>query len=100
MILLGPVIGKPKNSHHGILELSINVLRALQQEEHLEKERARLNALRERDEDRAKRFMNAKNRSIGVDKSYLDKQIEEKRLLELAQREEKLVDGKYVDVQF
>ena len=59
-----------------------------------------MNALRERDEDRAKRFMDAKNRSIGVDKSYLDKQIEEKRLLEIAQREEKLVDGKYVDVQF
>ena len=66
------------------------LLRAFQQEEHLEKER------RKRDEDRVKRFMNAKNRSIGIDKISLDKQIEEKRLLELAQWEEKLVEGEDV----
>ena len=66
------------------------LLRAFQQEEHLEKER------RMRDEDRVKRFMNAKNRSIGIDKISLDKQIEEKRLLELAQWEEKLVEGEDV----
>ena len=62
-------------------------------DDYLEQERARLNALRERDEDRTKRFMNAKNRSIGIDKKYLDKQIEEKRLLELAHQEEKLAEG-------
>ncbi len=66
------------------------LLRAFQQEEHLEKER------RMRDEDRVKRFMNAKNRSIGIDKISLNKQIEEKRLLELAQWEEKLVEGEDV----
>ena len=49
-----------------------------------------------RDEDRVKRFMNAKNRSIGIDKISLDKQVEEKRLLELAQWEEKLVEGEDV----
>mmetsp|Transcript_181 Transcript_181/g.436 ORF Transcript_181/g.436 Transcript_181/m.436 type:complete len:368 (+) Transcript_181:143-1246(+) len=63
------------------------------QEETLDLERARLEALRRREQDRAKRFMNAKNRSIGIDKSYLDRQIEEKRQLELAQREEKLAEA-------
>ena len=58
-----------------------------------EQERARLDALRERDEDRTKRFMNAKNRNICIDKCYLDKQIEEKRLLERAHQEEKLAEG-------
>ena len=52
------------------------------QEETLEQERARLNALRQRDQERLKRFMDAKNRSIGIDKDYLDKQVEEKRRLE------------------
>jgi hypothetical protein len=72
------------------------LLRAFQQEENLEKERGRLDALRMRNEDRVKRFMNAKNRSIGIDKTSLDKQIEEKRSLELAQWEEKLVEGEDV----
>ena len=52
------------------------------QEETLEQERARLDALRQRDQERLKRFMDAKNRSIGIDKDYLDKQVEEKRRLE------------------
>ena len=69
------------------------MLPLLLQEETLDLERARLEALRRREQDRAKRFMNAKNRSIGIDKSYLDRQIEEKRQLELAQREEKLAEG-------
>ncbi len=50
-----------------------------------------------RDEDRVKRFMNAKNRRIGIYKRSLDKQIEEKRLLEIAQWGEKLVDGEDVN---
>ena len=37
--------------------------------------------------------MDAKNRSIGIDKSYLDKQVEEKRQRELAEKESKLADG-------
>ena len=52
------------------------------QEETLEQERARLDALRQRDQERLKRFMDAKNPSIGIDKDYLDKQVEEKRRLE------------------
>ena len=65
------------------------------QEQILEQERVRLDALRKREEDRVKRFMNAKKRSIGIDKSYLDKQVEEKRLLELAQKENRLVEGEW-----
>jgi hypothetical protein len=60
-----------------------------------EQERKRLEALRQRDQDRAKRFIDAKNRSIGIDKSYLDLQVEEKRLKELAEREEKLREGEF-----
>ena len=41
-----------------------------------------MDALRQRDQERLKRFMDAKNRSIGIDKDYLDKQVEEKRRLE------------------
>ena len=90
MILLVPVIEfSPKLTAYYLWNMS-TLLRAFQQEEHLEKER------RMRDEDRVKRFMNAKNRSIGIDKISLDKQIEEKRLLELAQWEEKLVEGEDV----
>ena len=59
----------------------------------LDQEQARLEALRQRDQDRAKRFMNAKLRSIGIDTGSLDKQIEEKRRLELAQQEEKLAEA-------
>ncbi|KAL3797537.1 hypothetical protein HJC23_009901 [Cyclotella cryptica] len=58
-----------------------------------EQERKRLDILRQRDQERAKRFVHAKNRSIGIDKSYLDKQVEEKRLRELAEKEEKLTEA-------
>ncbi|KAL7532600.1 hypothetical protein ACHAXR_007889 [Thalassiosira sp. AJA248-18] len=64
----------------------------LLQEETLDRERARLEALRQREQDRAKRYMNSKNR-IGIDKNYLDKQIEEKRQLELAQKEQKIAEA-------
>ena len=56
----------------------LSLLSVLKQEETLEQERARLEALRQRDQER----LNAKNRSIGIDKDYLDKQVEEKRRLE------------------
>jgi trehalose-6-phosphate synthase len=66
----------------------------LQSQDTLEQqERKRLDALRQRDQERAKRFVNAKSRSIGIDKEYLDKQVEEKRLRELAEKEERLAEG-------
>jgi hypothetical protein len=52
-----------------------------------------VDALRQQHQERAKRFLNAKNRSIGIDKSYLDKQVEEKRLRELTEKDEKLAEG-------
>lgn len=52
-----------------------------------------MDALRQQDQERAKRFRDAKNRSIGIDKSYLDKQVEEKRLRELKEKDEKLAEG-------
>jgi hypothetical protein len=58
-------------------------------------EQKRLEALRQRDQDRARRFVDAKNRSIGIDKTYLDKQVEEKRLKEIEEKEEKLREGKF-----
>ena len=59
-----------------------------------EQERQRLETLRQRDRDRARRFIDAKSRSIGIDKEYLDKQVEEKRLREVKEKEEKLREGK------
>mmetsp|Transcript_22303 Transcript_22303/g.46892 ORF Transcript_22303/g.46892 Transcript_22303/m.46892 type:complete len:354 (-) Transcript_22303:166-1227(-) len=56
----------------------------------------RLEALRQREEDRAKRFMNPRRRSIGVDKDELDMQVEEKRLREIAAGQEKLRDAEHV----
>lgn len=71
----------------------------LLREESLESERARLEALRQRDQDRARRFLDSKTRSIGIDKNYLDKQLEEKRKLELAEKEEKVVEGEGLERQ-
>lgn len=65
----------------------------------MESERARLEALRQRDQDRARRFLDSKTRSIGIDKNYLDKQLEEKRKLELAEKEEKVVEGEGLERQ-
>lgn len=61
-----------------------------------DQEEQRLFALRQRLEDRSKRFVNAKARTIGVDKDALDKQVEEKRQQQLAEREEKLADAQRI----
>lgn len=53
----------------------------------------RLAAIQREERERTKRFMNAKQRTIGIDKDYLDRQIEEKRMNELEQRKEKLAEG-------
>lgn len=50
-------------------------------------------AIQKEERERTKRFMNAKQRSIGIDKDYLDRQIEEKRLIELEQKKEKLAEA-------
>ncbi len=50
-------------------------------------------ARQKEEQERAKRFMNAKQRSIGIDKDYLDRQIKEKRIIELEQKKEKLAEA-------
>lgn len=51
------------------------------------KEEEKALAMRHRFEDRTKRFLDAKQRTIGVDKDYLQKQVEEKRM-EVTRRKE------------
>jgi hypothetical protein len=62
------------------------------EEEYLVKESKRLDALRLREEDRAKRFTNAKTRTIGIDVESLGKQTERRRL-ECEEEKEKLADN-------
>jgi len=55
------------------------------QEEVASKEDERAKAMRDRAQKRTVRFMNAKNRTIGVDKAYLDLQLSEKEHARIAQ---------------
>ena len=64
-----------------------------QEDEYLVKESKRLDVLRLREEDRAKRFTNAKMRTIGIDVESLGKQIAERRRLECEEEKEKLADN-------
>lgn len=54
----------------------------------LAKEQAKALAMRQRFEERTKRFLDAKQRTIGVDKEYLWKQVEEKNIELLKKNEE------------
>ncbi|KAL9181068.1 hypothetical protein ACHAXT_009873 [Thalassiosira profunda] len=65
----------------------------LLQEHRANQEQARLDALRQRDSERAQRFMNAKSRSIGIDKGALDRQLEEKERFRRAEEAEKRADA-------
>ncbi len=58
-----------------------------------EERKARLAASQKEEQERTKRFMNAKQRCIGIDKDYLDRQIHEKRIIELEQKKEKLAEA-------
>lgn len=49
--------------------------------------------MRQRFEERTKRFLDAKQRTIGVDKEYLQKQVEEKNIEMLKKKEEGKNDG-------
>ena len=59
----------------------------------LAKEQAKALAMRQRFEERTKRFLDAKQRTIGVDKEYLQKQVEEKNIEMLKKKEEGKNDG-------
>lgn len=64
----------------------------------LAKEEAKAQAMRFRFEERTKRFLDAKQRTIGVDKAYLQKQVEEKNKEMLKMKEEGKADGKKIVV--
>lgn len=49
--------------------------------------------MRQRFEERTKRFLDAKQRTIGVDKAYLHKQVEEKNIEISKQKEDSKKDG-------
>ena len=68
----------------------------LLQDDLASREQKRLESLRQRDQDRAKRFLDAKSRSIGIDKEYLDRQVEEKRMKEIEEKEEKAREGELI----
>ena len=50
------------------------------------REELKLQALRERNEQRRQRFLNAKTRTLGVDTAALDRQVAEKRAKKEAER--------------
>jgi hypothetical protein len=52
--------------------------RMLAQEDEIQRDQRRVQALAERNEKRTARFLDARNRTIGIDKASLDKQVEEK----------------------
>ncbi len=54
--------------------------------------------MRLRFEERTKRFLDAKQRTIGVDKAYLQKQVEEKNMEMLKMKEEGKADCKKIVV--
>ena len=61
----------------------------LKQDKQLARENDSALAMRKRFEERTKRFLNAKHRTIGIDKDFLDHQLEEKnRSLELEKQEQ------------
>ena len=60
------------------------------------KEQAKASAMRQRFEERKKRFLDAKQRTIGVDKETLQQQVEEKNFERIKQKEEGRNDGKMI----
>ncbi len=63
------------------------------QDDVVEKEEAKASAMRQRFEERTIRFLDAKKRTIGVDKETLRQQVEEKNLERIKQKEEGRNDG-------
>jgi len=58
-------------------------------------EKAKALAMRRRFEERTKLFLNAKQRTIGIDKAYLDKQVREKNQHRIHEEEERVEEGTY-----
>jgi hypothetical protein len=51
------------------------------QDSQLEKQEVRAVAMRQRFQERTQRFLNAKQRTIGIDKEFLDQQVNEKNMV-------------------
>ena len=66
-----------------------------QQQDSLDKEEARIAAMRARAEARTQRFLNARVRTMGVDKEGLDAQIEANRLAKEAQKKADMDQASY-----
>lgn len=58
------------------------------QDNQLEKEEGRALAMRQRFQERTERFLNAKQRTIGIDKEFLDQQVEERNRLMMLEKED------------
>jgi hypothetical protein len=61
----------------------------LEKEDESQRCERRVQALAERNEKRKARFLDARNRTIGIDKDSLDQQVEEKRRQQILIQEEK-----------
>ena len=51
--------------------------------------------MRARAQQRTERFLNARTRTMGIDKNFLDQQVEEKRLAKLAEKQADLDQAAY-----
>ena len=59
----------------------------------LAREEARDRSMRNEREKRRVRFLNEKERTIGIDKDYLDQQVKEKNEQQLREKEEEAREG-------
>lgn len=56
---------------------------------------AKIEAIRGRARERTQRFMNSRLRTLGVDKAYLDKQVNEKLQSKLIEEQKERQEGKF-----
>ena len=50
--------------------------------------------MRQRFQERTQRFLNAKQRTIGIDKEFLDQQVNEKNMVYEEERNKSILEGK------
>ena len=65
------------------------------QDSQLEKQEVRAVAMRQRFQERTQRFLNAKQRTIGIDKEFLDQQVNEKNMVYEEERNKSILEGKF-----
>lgn len=67
------------------------------QEELRRKDQAKQKGMRDRAEERTSRFMNAHERTIGVNKAALDEQVREKNKKNLEEKQTNIDEGNYIE---